>query len=220
MTPSTHGRRTAVLILAVALAAGACSGDDGATLDLGEATTTVAVPEPTVPSTPAPTTTAAPTTTSTVAQSTTTTTEPEPELSLEDQIRADFARMIDLRLACGREPETCPIGEITFPGSEAERYLTELMATRVEHSLQSREGHGEFRYVVEDLELDADLSHVTTCQIDSIVLYDTSQGRDIIFDESVVSARTRWTLALDSGKWKWKSSRALAEVLGDSLCGG
>jgi hypothetical protein len=203
--------RRGIVIAALTSALAACSGDDGTTPRLPAAPTTVTTRAPTTT-----TTSSTPTSTITTAPSTTV-------RSTEDQIRADFDAMIRRRLACGREPSTCAIEQITVDGSQAETFLTDLMAMRVEAGLASR-GEGTFRYRVDRVQvLGPTTAELVTCLFDSIVLFDVRDpdvaDDDVIFDESQVSAITTWQLALEEGTWQWVTSHVNAETVGQDLCG-
>jgi len=68
---------------------------------------------------------------------------------------------------------------------------------------------------------------VHTCSLDSVVLFDLGHSNDaigfttnpIIVDDAVVSARTRWEIALESGRWKWVSARGTEMNMEEDLCG-
>lgn len=140
---------------------------------------------------------------------------------------ADFAASIAERTRCGQRPERCAIEAITARNSEYRSFLTRLMTERQEAGFRTLPGVGEFRYRIESIEMtDGRRAIVHTCSLDSVVLFDlghsndaTESTRRIIVDDAVVSARTRWELALDAGRWKWVSARGTELNMEEDLCG-
>jgi hypothetical protein len=169
-----------------------------------------------------------------VTTTTTTTTQPIDEpvgvapTSVRAQIIADFSRAIEERQQCGRVPQRCAIQQITARSSEYRSFLTALMAERVAAGFRTLPGVGEFRFRIESVEVtDVDTAVVHTCSRDSVVLFDLGQVNDttdvttepIVVDDSIVSARTRWELALEDGRWKWVLARGMERNMEEDLCG-
>ena len=148
--------------------------------------------------------------------------------SVREKIIADFSQAIEERQRCGRVPRRCAIQLITARSSEYRSFLTALMAERVEAGFRTLPGVGEFRFRIESVVVtDADTAVVHTCSRDSVVLFDLGQGNDttdvttepIVVDDSIVSARTRWELALEDGRWKWVLARGMERSMEEDLCG-
>ena len=140
----------------------------------------------------------------------------------------DFAAAIAERTRCGQRPDRCAITAITATESEYRTFLTKLMAERVAAGFRTLPGRGDFRYRIESIEL-TDVGHavVHTCSLDSVVLFDLghsigaaeSTTNPIIVDDAVISARTRWELFVESGRWKWVSARGTEMNMEEDLCG-
>jgi len=148
--------------------------------------------------------------------------------SVREQIIADFSQAIEERQRCGRAPQRCAIQRITARSSEYRAFLTALMAERAAAGFRTVEGVGDFRFRIESVELtDVDAAVVHTCSRDSVVLFDLGQGNDttdvttrpIVVDDSIVSARTRWELAFEDGRWKWVLARGMERNMEEDLCG-
>ena len=129
-----------------------------------------------------------------------------------------------LRAQCGRMPETCPVSQMTATGSELAAELTKTMRERVAGNLRTRAGAGKLRVRIESVEI-IDTSHavVHTCVFDSVVLFDSGQvdsaADDIVFDDSVISVRTKWNVQRENGTWKWRDARGYQRKVGGDLCG-
>lgn len=145
-----------------------------------------------------------------------------------EAITRDFARAIAERTRCGERPDRCAVAQITASGSEYRSFLTNLMAERSQAGFRTLPGVGEFRYRIESVDLtDVGRAVVHTCSLDSVVLFDLGHSNDaagfttspIIVDDAVISARTRWEIALESGRWKWVSARGTEMNMEEDLCG-
>lgn len=141
-----------------------------------------------------------------------------------DSVVSDFSNIFMLRAQCGRMPETCPVSEMTATGSELAAELTTTMRERVAGNLRTRAGAGKLRVRIESVEI-IDTSHavVHTCVFDSVVLFDSGQvdsaADDIVFDDSVISIRTKWNVQRENGTWKWRDARGYQRKVGGDLCG-
>lgn len=171
------------------------------------------------------------TTTSSVLPTTTTTTPTEIVQSIAptdsdviNHIVDDFSSAYLLRAECGREPSKCPIQQIAISQSPLAIALTNTMRERVAGNLATRNDAGKLRVRIESVEI-TDQTHasVHTCIFDSVVLFDSGQidstADDIVFDDSVISARMVWMVQLDQGKWKWHSAVTAQRKIGADLCG-
>lgn len=141
-----------------------------------------------------------------------------------DSVVSDFSNIFMLRAQCGRMPETCPVSEMTATGSELAAELATTMRERVAGNLRTRVGAGKLRVRIESVEI-IDTSHavVHTCVFDSVVLFDSGQvdstADDIVFDDSVISFRTKWNVQRENGVWKWRDARGYQRKVGGDLCG-
>lgn len=141
-----------------------------------------------------------------------------------DSVVSDFSNIFMLRAQCGRMPETCPVSEMTVSGSELASELAQTMRERVAGNLRTRAGAGKLRVRIESVEI-IDTSHavVHTCVFDSVVLFDSGQvdsaADDIVFDDSVISVRTKWNVQRENGTWKWRDARGYQRKVGGDLCG-
>jgi len=158
----------------------------------------------------------------------TTTPDEVGDANSREAITRDFARAIAERTRCGELPDRCAVAQITASGSEYRSFLTNLMAERSQAGFRTLPGVGEFRYRIESVDLtDVGRAVVHTCSLDSVVLFDLGHSNDaaefttspIIVDDAVVSARTRWEIALESGRWKWVSARGTEMNMEEDLCG-
>ena len=137
---------------------------------------------------------------------------------------SDFSNIFMLRAQCGRMPETCPVSQMTATGSELAAELTKTMRERVAGNLRTRAGAGKLRVRIESVEI-IDTSHavVHSCVFDSVVLFDSGQvdsaADDIVFDDSVISVRTKWNVQRENGTWKWRDARGYQRKVGGDLCG-
>lgn len=146
------------------------------------------------------------------------------ESATTDSVVSDFSNIFMLRAQCGRIPETCPVSQMTATGSELAAELTKTMRERVAGNLRTRAGAGKLRVRIESVEI-IDTSHavVHTCVFDSVVLFDSGQvdsaADDIVFDDSVISVRTKWNVQRENGTWKWRDARGYQRKVGGDLCG-
>ena len=150
------------------------------------------------------------------------------ETSPRTSLVRDFAAAIAERTRCGRRPDKCAVSTITAEDSEYRSFLTKLMAERDAAGFRTLPGRGEFRYRIESIEMtDIDHAVVHTCSLDSVVLFDLGHSNGaaeftsnpIIVDDAVISARTRWEVTLESGRWKWVSARGTEMNMEEDLCG-
>ena len=143
-------------------------------------------------------------------------------------IARDFAAAIAERTRYGQHPDRCAVALITATGSEYRTFLTNLMAQRIAAGFRTLPNEGKFRYRIESIDMtDIGRAVLHTCSLDSVVLFDLGHSNDtaesttnpIIVDDAVVSARTRWEIALESGRWKWVSARGTELNMEEDLCG-
>lgn len=203
---------------------GACSSD--ASSELVFDSTTIAAPAtvttalltsvPEKQPTPAPTTVI---TTTTTVEATTTTASIE---TIKAQVEADFRTSIAARVQCGLDPVACNYEAVAVPGSPLDAAVRDAMRVRVESNLRAVEGRGEFRYVIEEIEVDAATASVTACGYDDVVVFDvadpTNPDDDIVFNDSTLSTRVRWIMQRVGDLWRRTDGVQLAAREGDGLC--
>lgn len=146
------------------------------------------------------------------------------ETTITEQIAAEFAHLLDLRVQCGRIPASCPIEQMTAPDSTYRRYLAKLMKIRIDANLATRAGAGQFRFRIDSVTLlSSILAVVHTCIFDSLVVFDagrsSSTGDDIVFDDDVISGHTQWHIVSHDGKWKWSDATGTDTTYGRDICG-
>lgn len=74
---------------------------------------------------------------------------------------------------------------------------------------------GRMRFEIESVEFDeSNRAMVTTCLHDDTVL--VIDGG--VFDDSVYSARSVWTLARSDGEWLWTDERVIEWIMESDLC--
>lgn len=88
------------------------------------------------------------------------------------------------------------------------------MAGRIANGITASD-RGRATYRIEAVEFDSvDRAAVTTCLVDDTVLVIDSA----IFDDSVYSARSIWTLERMEGDWRWSDERIIEWIMEGSLC--
>lgn len=149
---------------------------------------------------------------------------PAGEVSMSDQIAIEFGQLIDIRLACGRQPSTCPITQLTAPDSRYRNYLENLMKMRTSANLATRADAGTFRFRIDRIEVIGSVSAIVhTCIFDSLVVFDSGQSDstrdDIVFDDDVISGHTEWHMVFDEDAWKWSDATGSDATYGEDICG-
>ncbi len=135
-------------------------------------------------------------------------------LASPDDVRRAFEELVTRRVQCGRDPTTCDITRIAVTGSTIEKQLDELMAKRVADGITASE-RGRATYRIDSVDVEAaDRALVTTCLHDDTVLVIDSA----VFDDSVYSARSVWTLVEVGGEWLWSEEQILEWVMEGNLC--
>ncbi len=145
------------------------------------------------------------------------------ETTTTELIATEFAQLIQIRLQCGRKPESCPIAQLTAPESTYRRYLMALMKFRADSKLATRAGAGIFRFRIDKINMTSSFSAVVhTCIFDSLVVFDLGQSDstrdDVIFDDDVISGHTAWQIILDGGDWKWSDAVGADSTYGRDVC--
>lgn len=175
------GRTIRTLLLAVALAAGACSGDD-------DGTSAVTVP-------------AADTTSSSTSSSSTqpTTTTEDPTVAVEQA----FYDKWDAYVEAGREPDAfSPVIDQTFTGDAHTAFadaLSRLLAGG--NALRPPDDSERFQPRINELRiLDQASAVVFECTYDGLVIYNSGTG-DVV-DDAVDHVAARNEFEFVDGRWK------------------
>lgn len=223
--------RPARLVFVAALIVVSCSSDPSNDLGLGSSTavqsTTPTAPNTETPATttPPPTSSVAPSVAATTVQPTTTVeaTTTTDLAALKAQVEADYAAGVEERTRCNFDPAGCNFTLIAVPDSPQDLYNKSVMVQRVDGNLRAVEGHGDYVFVVEGVEIDGSVAYVTACGYDTVIIYDlvdpANPDDDIIFDDSVPSTRVRWEMHVFEGHWLRYSGQDIETKQGGELCG-
>lgn len=134
----------------------------------------------------------------------------------EAEVTAAFDGIMTARVQCGRSPEACDVSELAVNGSEIHAKLSELMAERIAAGITASED-GAVRYRIDSVSILApDKALVETCLYDDTVL--VIDGA--IYDDSVYSSLSEWTLFSEQGKWRWSEERIEEWSTEEDLCLG
>lgn len=141
-----------------------------------------------------------------------------PEVDSQDGPDTDvaqaFENLIELRIQCGRFPQECDVARLAAPGSVMFEHLSDLMAERIETGITATE-EGSLRVRVDAVELiEPGKATVTTCLVDDTVLVIESA----VYDDSVYSARSTWTLVASGDEWLWSEEQVIEWVVEKDLC--
>jgi hypothetical protein len=88
------------------------------------------------------------------------------------------------------------------------------MRERVDEGITAS-NRGSMKYEIEAVEFDeSNKAMVTTClHDDTILMVDGA-----VFDDSIYSARSVWTLARADGDWLWTDERVIEWIMEGDLC--
>lgn len=144
-----------------------------------------------------------------------------PDSMLEPSVDVDKKYVIDAfnfamhsRIACGRDPYHCDVQSFARVHSPLFVEIAELMKIRQSANIVASK-RGSLRYRIEAVEFrTTDIVIVTTCITDDTVLVDG----EIIFDDSLFSVQTKWTMARSGQTWLWESAQALHWDVEEDLC--
>ena len=201
--------RSLALGLAVVGLFPSCSDADNAALNVGSS-----------PQTSLATTTSLPVSQIDSAPSTEEETAPLP--SAEDLVKADFLAAIAARRQCGIDPANCNYEAVAIPGSPMDELTRSTMSDRIKANIRAVEGRGDTQIRVESVSLTGNLASVTACAYDTVVLFDVADpanpSDDIVFNDTVESARVKWELRELAGRWLIVADHRLGVLTGGDLC--
>lgn len=134
--------------------------------------------------------------------------------SSEGAVAASFDALMMRRIECGRRPRTCDVDALAVVGSPLHGRLAELMAQRRAAEIVASR-RGSLRYRIDGVDLQSpDRASVIVCLTDDTVL--VSGGA--VFDESLFSARSIWTMQRVNDVWLWVDDELLEWRNGEDLC--
>ena len=129
---------------------------------------------------------------------------------------AAFDDIMAARVQCGRRPDECDVSELAASGSAVHAKLSELMADRIAAGITASED-GAVRYRIDSVSIVApDEALVETCLYDDTVL--AIEGA--VYDDSVYSSLSEWTLFSEQGQWRWSDERVEEWSTEEDLCLG
>jgi hypothetical protein len=141
-------------------------------------------------------------------------------VAVTDEVRAAFDWLVLGRVHCGRRPRDCIVDALAVPGSPVHTTLVETFADRVRHGIVASD-QGSHRHRIADVVMLADdRAEVRSCHTDDIVLMISgSNGRPAaIYDESLVSHWSTWTMRRTDEGWRWTDEAVDARIYGEDRC--
>lgn len=140
--------------------------------------------------------------------------------SQNDDLRIAFERLMSTRIRCGHEPRECELDELAAPDSSVHVALAEVFEERSKYGIVASE-RGSHRYRIEGATMLApDRGEVRVCHTDDVVLViGATPGRPAaIFDETLVSHWSTWTLQKVDETWLWSDERIERRIYGEDQC--
>lgn len=135
-------------------------------------------------------------------------------IATEEELITAFNFAMHQRINCGRDPYHCDVQSFADVGSPLFVEISELMEIRRNANIVASKS-GSLRYRIEAVELrTTDIATVTTCITDDTVLVDG----EIIFDDSLFSVQTKWTMVRSGQTWLWESAQALHWDVEEDIC--
>lgn len=132
-----------------------------------------------------------------------------------EELAQAFDALMVRRTECGRKPSQCDVSRLAVQGSPVHARLTELMQSRAKNGVVASD-EGEARYRIDAVAIiGPDRAVASTCLRDDTVLVID----DAIYDDSVYSARSEWTLVLVEGQWLWSEEKVEEWAMEEDLCG-
>ena len=138
----------------------------------------------------------------------------------EEEIRAAFDWLVLARIHCGRRPHECVVDDLAVPGSAVHTALTRVFDDRVRHGIFASE-RGSHRHRIGTVVMLADdRAEVRSCHTDDVVLMigGTNARPSAIYDESLVSHWSTWTLEKVDDSWRWSEEIVDGRIHGEDRC--
>lgn len=139
---------------------------------------------------------------------------------VDEEVRIAFDWLMLGRIGCGRVPRQCVIDDLAVAGSPVHLALTEEFDRRIRNGIFAST-QGSHRHRVVDVVMIADdRAEVRTCHADDVVLMLAgSDGRSAaIYDESLVSYWSTWTMQKIDGGWRWVDESIEQRFFGEDRC--
>ena len=132
----------------------------------------------------------------------------------EDVVALAYDALMARRIECGRRPKNCEVSTLAEPASPLFLRLTSLIEERLRAGITASR-RGSVRYRIDDVEMKtSDEALVTTCLSDDTIL----MSAGAIFNDSLYSAFTRWTMRQSDRGWLWIDDQVLDWRTGEDLC--
>lgn len=138
----------------------------------------------------------------------------------DEEIRAAFDWLMLARTHCGRRPRECVVDDLAVPGSAVHVALTRVFDDRVRHGIVASD-QGSHRHRIGDVVIIADdRAEVRVCHTDDVVLMigGTDARPSAIYDESLVSHWSTWTLEKVGDTWRWSEEIVDGRIHGEDRC--
>ena len=138
----------------------------------------------------------------------------------DEEIRAAFEWLMLARTHCGRRPRECVVDDLAVPGSVVHAALTQVFDDRVRHGIFASE-RGSHRHRISEVVMIADdRAEVRSCHTDDVVLMigGTDTRPSAIYDESLVSHWSTWTLEKVGDTWRWSEEIVDGRIHGEDRC--
>jgi hypothetical protein len=138
------------------------------------------------------------------------------ELDYEQSVRQQFQELVQWQDKCYQQPKSCRLDEFTIIDTKYHQALSEQISLYAKNNINSRPGRGKREVAIESITFDdaALVAQVDACIYDTVILY--MDG--FIFNDHVSSSHTRWTLQLDSHRWKWINFQILHRQYNTNIC--
>lgn len=138
------------------------------------------------------------------------------EVDYEQSVRQQFQELVQWQDKCYQQPKSCRLDEFTIIDTKYHQALSEQIGLYAKNNINSRPGRGKREVAIESITFDdaALVSQVDACIYDTVILY--MDG--FIFNDHVSSSHTRWTLQLDSHRWKWINFQILHRQYNTNIC--
>jgi hypothetical protein len=131
-----------------------------------------------------------------------------------DRITRAFDQLVKRRVACGRAPQDCDVSRLAVAGSPIFDHLTDLMKERIDNGITASQ-EGSLRMRIDSLAVTGPgQATVSTCLVDDTVLVIDAA----VYDDSLYSARSEWTLVESGEEWLWSSENVLEWAAERNLC--
>ena len=138
------------------------------------------------------------------------------KLDYEQSVRQQFQELVQWQDTCYQQPKSCRVDEFTIVGTKYHQALSEQISLYAKSNINSRPSRGKREVAIESITVDdaALVAQVDACIYDTVILY--MDG--FIFNDHVSSSHTRWTLQLDSNRWKWINFQILHREYNTNIC--